>query len=111
MGNSPAMPPEYGSIVLADGAPPAAWPLPAIPLPLCLTEYELAQLTGGLSQPRCQVKLLRQRGFERARLERGRVVLERAHYEAVCRGEYAVAERPESRDTARPKLKSARAAA
>jgi hypothetical protein len=82
---------------------------PPAPPPLCLTAYEVRELTGGLHQPRCQVKMLQERGFVRARLERGRVVLERAHYEAVCRGEYTVAAPPGSRDTARPRLKSVRA--
>ncbi len=71
---------------------------------LCLTVEELRTLTGDLKLPRCQVKRLHERGFVRARLERGRVVLERAHYEAVCRGEFAHA--PEKRDTPRPQLRT-----
>lgn len=68
---------------------------------LCLTPEEIAELTGGLVQPRSQVKRLHERGFARARLERGKAVLERAHYEAVCRGEFAGG--PEKRDTPRPR--------
>lgn len=76
---------------------------------LTLSPDEIAELTGGLQFPRCQVKRLHERGFVRARLERGRVVLERAHYDAVCRGEFA---RPApARDTPRPQLKAIKTAA
>jgi hypothetical protein len=71
---------------------------------LCLTADEIFELTGGLILPRCQVKRLHERGFTRARLERGKAVLERAHYEAVCRGEFAAG--PEKRDTPRPRLRA-----
>lgn len=70
---------------------------------LTLTPEEIAEITGGLQLPRCQVKRLQDRGFVRARLERGKCVLERAHYEAVCRGEFAAG--AEKRDTARPQLR------
>lgn len=77
------------------------------PAGLCLSIAEIRELTGGLQLPRRQVKHLQANGFWRARLVRGRAVLERAHYEAVCRG--AVAGSPEKRDTAgRPKLRSDR---
>lgn len=71
---------------------------------LTLTSAELAELTGGLTLPRCQLKELHRRGFVRARLVRGRVILERAHYESVSRGEFTAA--PEKRDTARPHLRA-----
>jgi hypothetical protein len=69
---------------------------------LCLTPDEIAELTG-LTLPRCQVRRLQEQGFDRARLVRGRAVLERVHYDAVCRGEFAAG--PETRDTPRPKLR------
>lgn len=68
---------------------------------LCLTEEEIQELTGGLTLPRCQVRRLQERGFVRARLERGKAVLERVHYDAVCRGEFTAG--PENSDTARPR--------
>lgn len=53
-----------------------------------LTEVELVELTD-YHQPAKQLEVLREQGFWRARrsLATGRVVLERAHYEAVCAGE------------------------
>ena len=76
---------------------------------LRLTSAEIADLTG-LSQPRRQLADLREHGFVRARLGRdGQVILERAHYEAVCRGEFATTASP--RDTSRPQLRAIRPAA
>lgn len=69
---------------------------------LLLTPAEIYDLTR-LTLPRCQVKRLQEQGFVRARLVRGEAVLERAHYEAVCRGEFAPA--PAARDTDRPRLR------
>jgi len=60
---------------------------------LCLTPDEILQLSGGLTQPRRQLHELRERGFWRARLIRGQVILERAHYEAVCSGALPPGER------------------
>lgn len=52
-----------------------------------LTEGELVQVAGGHTQPRRQLTELHKRGFWRARLGiHGRVVLERAHFDAVCAG-------------------------
>ena len=54
---------------------------------LTLTEAEILDLAGGLTQPQRQLEELRKQGFWRARLSRAhRVILERAHYEAVCAG-------------------------
>lgn len=75
---------------------------------LLLTADEIRTLTGELQLPRCQVRVLRERGFIRARLERGKVVLERAHYEAVCRGEFAADGK--SGDNARPQLRAIKTA-
>jgi hypothetical protein len=53
---------------------------------LLLTEAELEALTG-YRRPHEQLAELHQQGFSRARRNRlGRVVLERAHYDAVCAG-------------------------
>jgi hypothetical protein len=71
---------------------------------ILLDELEIAALTGDMVLPRCQVRLLQQRGFVRARLERGKVVLERAHYEAVCRGEFGGPAKAEQ--VARPQLRA-----
>lgn len=67
---------------------------------ITLTPEEIFDLTG-LTLPRCQVKRLKEQGFSRARLARGRAVLERAHYESVCRGEFTAG--GQARDTARPR--------
>lgn len=72
---------------------------------LCLTHDEIVELTG-LTLPRCQVKRLQERGFVRARLERGRAVLERAHYEAVCCGVFASATAASDTSRPRPALRS-----
>lgn len=77
---------------------------------LRLSPDEIGELTGGLIQPRRQLAELRAHGFVRARLGRdGQVILERSHYEAVCRGEFASAAAP--RDTDRPQLRPVRSAA
>lgn len=54
---------------------------------LTLTADELRELTG-YSQPAAQLRWLMARGFYRAARSNttGRVILERAHYEAVCAG-------------------------
>jgi hypothetical protein len=52
---------------------------------LVLTPDELYELTRYKRQAD-QLKYLHARGFHRATLQRGRLILERAHYEAVCTG-------------------------
>lgn len=53
---------------------------------LTLSEAELEELTR-YRQASAQLAELHRQGFARARLDRfGRVVLERAHYEAICSG-------------------------
>lgn len=70
---------------------------------LNLTEGELVQAAGGLTQPRRQLTELHRRGFWRARLStKGRVDLERVHYEAVCAG--ALPPNTVRGDTARPEV-------
>jgi len=53
---------------------------------ILLSEGEIQALTG-FQKPSLQVRELHERGFARARVNaRNQVVLERAHFEAVCRG-------------------------
>lgn len=56
---------------------------------IILTPTELDYLCPEVTQPAARVRRLHAEGFVRARLSDGRVILERAHYEAVCRGEFA----------------------
>jgi hypothetical protein len=58
-----------------------------MPLPITLTADELQSITG-YRTPTRQLEVLRERGFCRAYIGRHGVVLERAHYDAVCRGEF-----------------------
>ena len=53
---------------------------------LTLNKDELRDLTG-YEQPSKQLAELHRRGFHRAYIGRHGLVLERAHYEAICRGE------------------------
>jgi hypothetical protein len=69
-----------------------------------LHPVEIERITGGLTQPRRQVEELRKHGYWRARLVRGAVILERAHYNAVCAG--AVEPQAEARDNVRPKVRA-----
>jgi hypothetical protein len=71
---------------------------------LTLTRDELTTLAGGLTQQRRQVEELRRQGFWRARLARdNHVILERAHYEAVCAGALPPGAVPA--DTGRPQVR------
>lgn len=62
---------------------------------ITLTDEELRSLTG-YKLARLQLDALHLAGFTRARIVLGKVVLERAHYEAVCRGQQP-ADRPRVR--------------
>lgn len=53
---------------------------------ITLTPAELEQLTG-YKQATKQLNVLHSRGFHRAYISRNGLVLERAHYDAVCRGQ------------------------
>lgn len=53
---------------------------------ITLQQDELQALTG-YKRPNDQLRVLLKRGFTRAHVQNGRLVLERAHYDAVCRGE------------------------
>jgi hypothetical protein len=72
---------------------------------LILSEAEVQRLCGGLKRPADQLADLKDQGFYRARLGRitRRVVLERAHYDAVCAGA-SIAASPTT--GARPKLRA-----
>ena len=61
---------------------------------LTLTPDELYEITRYKRQAD-QLKYLHKRGFHRAVIQRGQVLLERAHYEAVCAGAF---------EPARPKV-------
>jgi hypothetical protein len=53
-----------------------------------LSDQELEAITG-YRTPSRQLQTLHSRGFSRAyRNRQGKVVLERPHYDAVCRGEF-----------------------
>jgi hypothetical protein len=56
------------------------------PASITLQPDELEQLTG-FEQATKQLNVLHRRGFTRAFIGRHGLVLERAHYEAVCRGQ------------------------
>jgi len=72
-----------------------------------LTQDEIAAITG-YSRSAEQVAELHRLGFQRARVDRlGRVVLERAHYEAVCDGRFAA--NSAQRENDRPKVARVRA--
>ena len=69
---------------------------------LTLSTEELRALTG-YQQPSRQLDELRRQGYWRARRSvLGAVILERAHYEAVCRGERQPVDQTQ---TARPRLR------
>lgn len=68
---------------------------------ITLTHAELVEITG-YHQPSKQLAELHRRGFHRAYIGRKGMVLERAHYEAVCAGQ---AERPKPK--VRPILRMA----
>lgn len=53
-----------------------------------LPEAEIVAITGGYRRPSDQLNELHRQGFFRSRISRltGRVILEREHYIAVCRG-------------------------
>lgn len=70
--------------------------LPGVELParepggLNLTPEEVREAAGGYKRPKDQLRELHARGFSRAFISKvtGRVVLERAHHEAVTRGQF-----------------------
>lgn len=76
----------------------------ALPLPLTLSQSEVQLLTG-YKIPSKQLQELRLRGFSRAYQNRsGKIIVERAHFEAVAAG--AAPQGPEGGDE--PKLRPCR---
>jgi hypothetical protein len=76
-------------------------PRPAAPS-LNLSEREIVDAAGGYVRPAEQLRELHARGFSRAyipKVGRKHVVLERAHYDAVTRGQFGPAP---ANDVARP---------
>jgi hypothetical protein len=71
-------------------------------LGLTLGETELRDITGGYTRQADQLRVLHERGFFRAAIIRGVLVLERSHYDAVTRAQHGAA------PAARPRLKSQR---
>lgn len=72
---------------------------------ITLTDDELHTITG-YRQPAAQLRALQERGFWLARRAplTGRVILDRAHYEAVCQGADRTADTAPRR---RPQLRAA----
>lgn len=65
---------------------------------ITLSDDELVEVTG-YKQPASQLRALHDRGFLLARRSTvtGKVILDRAHYEAVCNGFNAQTKRPSLR--------------
>lgn len=70
---------------------------------IVLGEAELVRITGGYTRQADQLRVLHDRGFYRAAILRGHLVLERTHYDSVTRAQLGDA--PAAK---RPKLKSQR---
>ena len=73
----------------------------AVKTSITLSDAEITEITG-YRQPSKQLAELHRRGFHRAYIGRHGLVLERAHYEAVCAG---ASERPKPK--VRPILRMA----
>jgi hypothetical protein len=58
---------------------------------ITLSADEIVRITGGYKRPGDQLRALRDQGFYRARIGKvaHEVILERAHYDAVCAGAVA----------------------
>lgn len=62
---------------------------------LTLSDAELREITGGYTRQADQLRVLHDRGFFRAAILRGQLVLERSHYDAVTRAQ--IGEQPARR--------------
>jgi hypothetical protein len=86
--------------------PGAPWPPLPDPAPtLNLTPAEVEAAAGGYKRPGDQLRELHARGFTRGYIAKptGKVVLERAHYEAVTRGQFGhAANEPDARPPVQP---------
>lgn len=69
---------------------------------LTFTEDELREITGGYTRQADQLRVLLDRGFFRAAILHGNLVLERSHYDAVTRAQLGAIAAP------RPRLRSQR---
>lgn len=81
-----------GSVLVLPGVQ-VDQPRPDEPLGLNLSFAEVQEAAGGYKRPADQLQELHRRGFARAYIPtvgRKRVVLERAHYDAVVRGQFAM---------------------
>jgi hypothetical protein len=67
------------------------------------SEAEIREITGGYARQADQLRVLHERGFFRAAIVRGQLVLERSHYDAVTRAQLS-----DQQQTKRPMLKSQR---
>lgn len=69
-----------------------------------LTAEEVCRLAGGYKRPSDQLRELQRLGFYRARLGRvsRQVIVERAHYDAVCSGSTGPANEAAYRPQVRP---------
>lgn len=75
--------------------------VPIINCEMILSPSQIQSLAGGYQRPKDQLAELRKQGFVRARLGMdGKVVVESAHYEAVCSGRFALSDT--SSHTGRP---------
>lgn len=73
---------------------------------LTLGPDELREITGGYERQADQLRVLRERGFYRAEIRKGHLLLERSHYDSVTRAQLA-----DTQTARRPMLKSQRAKA
>lgn len=71
---------------------------------LTFSPAELVEVTGGYVRQADQLRILHARGFHRAEILRGVLVLERSHYDAVTRGQAVEASRPKVKP---PRVKAA----
>lgn len=55
---------------------------------------ELEEITGGYERQADQLRILHARGFHRAAILKGRLILERSHYDSVTRSQAAEPSRP-----------------
>lgn len=92
--------------------PTSVEPTQALSLPgLNLSPEEVQDAAGGYVRAADQLRELQARGFTRAyipKVGRKRVILERAHYEAVVRGQFGQAEATQQQ-TQRPAARANRA--
>ncbi len=72
---------------------------------ITLSPAEIQEVAGGYKRPGDQLAELHRRGFWRARIGKitGQVILERAHYDAICAG---AAQPGSERPRVRPNLRA-----